>query len=604
MSFLPSIRATLSSLLFFAALAPADLIPYIADEAYDHGDFGSYPYQEYQSSALKGPRVNILATSDRCSGGDDEFIFLNPRGRRVVPGPNPMILDQAGNLVWTLDGKPYGETYNLNVQEWNGEQYLTFWGGNDAVGGHGQGYYYMFDSTYTQVRQISAVGPIKGDLHEFRFTGNGTALLTVYEITAADLSPIGGPARGWVWDGAFQEIDLATGNLLFTWKSTDHYAVNETYHEYGSGGDSASNPFDYFHINSVDKDDLGNYLISARYTHSVTYIDGRTGAVLWQLGGKRNAFADLSDGRATDFAWQHDARWHANNTAITLFDNGAEAGRYTAPHSRGMRIAVDQAAMTARLVTEYVHPTAIISSSQGSLQVLANGNVLLGYGYNGAYTEYSANGAVLCDTHFGAQSRFESGDVQSYRAQKRRWTGRPTTKPDIKVEGSSVYASWNGATEVHRWVLQDADYAELDGAEAGDGDLGEAWFPVQTVEKAGFETELRFGVSVRRYVRVLALDREGRVLAASEPGGTRIDDEIRNSTMILGMRIKDGDATILTFLVCAGMVATGVVVVMAWRSRLDRIAYEKILDEEKEDVVEVGEEEEALLDRQHWRVGS
>lgn len=143
MSFLPSIRATLSSLLFFAALAPADLIPYIADEAYDHGDFGSYPYQEYQSSALKGPRVNILATSDRCSGGDDEFIFLNPRGRRVVPGPNPMILDQAGNLVWTLDGKPYGETYNLNVQEWNGEQYLTFWGGNDAVGGHGQGYYYM-----------------------------------------------------------------------------------------------------------------------------------------------------------------------------------------------------------------------------------------------------------------------------------------------------------------------------------------------------------------------------------------------------------------------------------------------------------------------------
>lgn len=45
-------------------------------------------------------------------------------------------------------------------------------------------------------------------------------------------------------------------------------------------------------------------------------------------------------------------------------------------------------------------------------------------------------------------------------------------------------------------------------------------------------------------------------------------------------------------------------VVMAWRSRLDRIAYQRILDEEKEDVVEVGEEEERLLNRTEWRVGS
>ncbi|EKG10517.1 Arylsulfotransferase [Macrophomina phaseolina MS6] len=591
MSFLPSIRSTLSSFLCLAAITDADLLPFIADQAYDNGDFGAYPYQEYKSSPLKGPRVNILATSDRCYG-PDELMFLNPRGRSVVPGPNPMILDQAGNLIWSLDGKPYGETYNLNVQEWNGQQYLTFWGGDDTVGGHGQGYYYMFDSTYTQVRQISSVGPIQGDLHEFRFTRNGTALLSVYEITPADLSPIGGPSNGWVWDGAFQEIDLATGNLLFTWKSTDYYAINDTYHRYGGGGDAPSNPFDYFHINSVDKDELGNYLISARYTHSLTYIDGRTGAVLWVLGGKRNAFADLSDGRATDFAWQHDARWHANNTQITLFDNGAEAGLYTAERSRGLRLAVDQANMTVSLLREYVNPHhPIISSSQGSLQVLPNGNVLLGYGYNGAYTEFSENGAVLCDTHFGPEARFEQGEVQSYRVQKAKWVGRPAAKPDIKVEGSSVYASWNGATEVHRWVLQDADYAQLDGAESGEagfeGEIGEAWWPVQTVEKAGFETELRFGVGARRYVRVVALDREGRILGASEPGGTRLDEEIRNSTVILGHRVKDSDATILVFLVCAGMVFTGVTVIMAWRSRLDKIAYQKILDEEKEDVVEV-----------------
>ncbi|KAK0658543.1 hypothetical protein DIS24_g4664 [Lasiodiplodia hormozganensis] len=517
-----------------------------------------------------------------------------------------MILDQAGNLVWTLDGRPYGETYNLNVQEWNGEQYLTFWGGDDTVGGHGQGYYYMFDSSYTQVRQISAVGPIKGDLHEFRFTRNGTALLSVYEITPMDLSSIGGPSSGWVWDGAFQEIDLATGNLLFTWRSSDHYTANDTYHRYSGGGDSASSPFDYFHINSVDKDEKGNYLISARYTHSVTYIDGQTGDVIWQLGGKRNNFVDLSDGHATDFMWQHDARWHDNNTAITLFDNGAESGVYSSEQSRGMRIAVDQIAMTATLTHEYTNPnTQIISSSQGSLQVLDNGNVLLGYGYNGVFTEFDAEGRVLCDTRLEPEARFESGDVQSYRVQKAKWVGRPATKPDIKVEGSSVWVSWNGATEVHRWVLQDADYAEMDGAESGEegfeDEVGESWHPVQTVEKTGFETELRFGVSTKRYVRVLALDKEGRVLGASEPGGTSIDDEIRNSTIILGHRLKDGDATVLAFMVCAALVMSGVTIVLAWRSRLDKIAYQKLLDEEKEDVVEVGEEEERLLGRGEWR---
>lgn len=46
---------------------------------------------------------------------------------------------------------------------------------------------------------------------------------------------------------------------------------------------------------------------------------------------------------------------------------------------------------------------------------------------------------------------------------------------------------------------------------------------------------------------------------------------------------------------------SGVTVVLAWRSRMDKIAYQKLLDEEKEDVVEVGEEEERLLGRGEWR---
>lgn len=152
---LPSFAAlSVSSLLAFSSLGHADLIPYIADKGYDAGEYGSYPMQDFKSTRIRAPRVNIMATSPQC---DDEgqYIFLNPRGR-AVPEANPMILDSAGNLVWTLDGKNHGETYNLGVQTYKGEQYLTFWGGNDAVGGHGQGKYYMVSSSCSGALQSRA----------------------------------------------------------------------------------------------------------------------------------------------------------------------------------------------------------------------------------------------------------------------------------------------------------------------------------------------------------------------------------------------------------------------------------------------------------------
>ncbi|KAK7543465.1 arylsulfotransferase [Phyllosticta paracitricarpa] len=604
---------SLSSLLALSTLGRADLIPFIADKNYDDGVLGSYPMQDFKSTRIRAPWLNIMASSPRCDD-DGQYIFLNPRGR-AVPEANPMILDSAGTLVWTLDGKNHGETYNLGVQEYKGEQYLTFWGGNDAVGGHGEGLYYEFDSHYNQIREISSVGLVNGDLHEFYFTDNATAIFSVYEKSLFDLTPLGGPENAWVWDGSFQEIDLETGELLFQWKSTSYYTAEDCYHKYAGGGTSPDAPFDYYHINSVQKDEKGNYLVSARYTHSVSYIDGKTGQVLWQLGGKRNNFIDLSEGRATNFRWQHDAQFHENGTIITLFDNGAEAGLFESEYSRGMRIRIDTDAMTAQLETEYINPQHTLSSSQGSMQVLENGNVLVGFGYDAVYTEFSANGVALCDVHFAAQSSWETGDVQSYRVRKHAWVGRPTSKPDLVVEGSSAYVSWNGATEVHRWVLEESDYVQIDGALAGDaasvkgfeGDVGEAWFPVQTVEKVGFETELRFGVEVKKYVRVVALDKDGRVLAASLPGTTRLDVDVAGTPQIyFGFRIQDSDSTPLVILICLGTLATAILGVvnagLAYRRKLDRVAFQKLLADEANDVVEVGDEEQALLDRRLYAV--
>ena len=48
----------------------------------------------------------------------------------------------SGSLVWGPD-RHYGEVYNFQVQQYKGEDYLVFWAGDDSIGGHGEGKYYM-----------------------------------------------------------------------------------------------------------------------------------------------------------------------------------------------------------------------------------------------------------------------------------------------------------------------------------------------------------------------------------------------------------------------------------------------------------------------------
>lgn len=369
--------------------------------------------------------------------------------------------------------------------------------------------------------------------------------------------------ENYIWDSLFQEIDIETNELIFQWRASDHHSLNETYREVGYDGTKDS-PFDWYHINSVQKDDLGNYLISARYTHTVTYINGKTGDIIWVLGGKRNAFQDLSDGKATDFAWQHDARFHPLTTfpdlmrneitlhgtsrdkdgltrqLVSLFDNAAEDIQQSNPNSRGLLLEVIYPSISAaqtetaspaedlhkreaptvqsanylvRVVHSYEHPQGVLSSSQGSFQVIPDPlndrdpKVLVGYGFNAVWTEYAASGAVLCDNHFATNYSWGRGDVQSYRTFKYNWVGRPLDPPTAALGDEAVYVSWNGATEVKSWALQhSSEYYEPSAK----------WEDVATIAKKGFETEIEFDEeSVNRYLRVVALDASGKVIGVS-----------------------------------------------------------------------------------------
>lgn len=365
----------------------------------------------------------------------------------------------------------------------------------------------QLNSSYDVVRQVKAANDMEGDLHEFHIIGD-TALITVYDIIPADLSSIGGPAQGWIYDGLFQEIDIESGDLIFQWRASEHYDVKESFGKMSGHGGSEDDAWDFFHINSVDKDDKGNYYISSRYMHTITCISP-AGQILWRLGGRTSDFSDKSLGAASNFTWQHHVQWYPGNI-LTVFDNGAwDNNVASAEYSRGLKIQLDLEEMSATLLQDYVNPTGVLAHSQGSVQIRPSGNVFVGWGHTAGYTEFSADGKVLCDAHFGSSAFFGWGWVKSYRGFKGDWVGKPRTQPSIAMNlgwrSTTVYASWNGATEVKHWRLERASTTH-------EGDFTE----IRTVKKTGFETQLEMMSNVDGFVRMAALDANLEVLGYSE----------------------------------------------------------------------------------------
>jgi hypothetical protein len=96
----------------------------------------------------------------------------------------------------------------------------------------------------------------------------------------------------------------------------------------------------------------------------------------------------------------------------------------------------------------------VYAESQGSYQVLGNGHVLQDHGATPKIEEYDENGRIVMRARFGYDNT-----MQTYRAYRYPWVGRPSTKPDVvacpssKSGKTAVYVSWTGATDVQSWKV-------------------------------------------------------------------------------------------------------------------------------------------------------
>ncbi len=346
----------------------------------------------------------------------------------------------------------------------------------------------VLDNSFRTKTSIHSGGGVANfDEHEFNVLPDGSSLFTLYNPEHYDLLEYNITGQGWIMNNFFQRLEIGTNRMLFEWSALDHVQPNETFvqadtTEVSGDGLGSTTPWDYFHINSVDMNADGDYLVSARHTCTLYKVSGQDGHIIWRLGG---IASDFSFPPGLNFSFQHDARFREENdttTIISLFDNASNGYNQTSRYSSGMILKLDHKNNEVTLLQNFIAPYQFISASQGNLQVLGRNrdwntsNVFLGWGKNAYISEYGPHGRMVQQGHFASEG------AMHYRAFKYNFTSNPTDAPALYTYAlntsapTSYWMSWNGATKVASWRVYSSD--DRDGP----------WTVVGTVKKNGFET--------------------------------------------------------------------------------------------------------------------
>jgi EmrB/QacA subfamily drug resistance transporter len=455
--------------------------------------------------SLHPPKVSALvptATDKLAPGYLVTTSFYHVTRPPIVGQSGPLILDNNLQPVWFRPVPENVVAANLSVQTYHGKPVLAWWQGTvTATGISESGEYVIVDQHYRPVARLKGRDGWILTLHTLLIDGDH-AWVTANKNVPRNLSHYGGAYNGTLIDSAVQEYDIGTGKLLRTWDALDHIPLDDSYALPPTNGF----PWDVYHINWIGPAGNGKFLVSMRDTWAAYLIDIDSGRIEWTLGGKSSSFGF---GPGASFEWQHDVEL-GPGSLVSMFDDhccqvrGADTWLPATGSSRGLVLKLDVPHQKATLVEEYGDEHAFGQTSyMGNAQRLANGNVLVGWGSQPYFSEYSASGKLLM------KAQLPGPDI-TYRVNLAGWVGLPLSPPSgaaVRKDGkTTVYASWNGATRVASWRV----LAEATGGER----------TVATAVRSGFETAIPVSRAAGRFV-VEALDAHGRVIGASRPFSAR-----------------------------------------------------------------------------------
>ena len=353
-----------------------------------------------------------MEVNDTTSLGD---YFFSPT--RIVSGDGyNVIVSNTGDLKYYEkidEGVPFDFKVASNSMLTFGimSEFYEFGGGGDTE-------FFMMDSSFSIVDQFQMGNGYTSDFHEFQYLPNGHVFMVAYDLQPVNMSEIveGGHPGALVAGSVVQELDL-NGNVIFQWRSWDHYDLLDSY------ADLTQSIFDAIHINSIELDltDL-NIIISTLALGEATKVNRQTGDMIWRMGGKNNQFTFQNESQEHAplyFMFQHDIR-RLKNGNITMFDGGDTERR---KYSRAVEYEINEENKTATKVWEYRKNPDIFSPNMGSVQRLDNGNTVIGWGLASMspgqpmITEVDADGNII------AELSFDKPLTTSYRAMKFDWDG-------------------------------------------------------------------------------------------------------------------------------------------------------------------------------------
>ncbi len=414
----------------------------------------------------------------------------------IVGQSGPLILDQRLQPVWFQPAPEKLVASNLSLQTYEGKPALAWWqGAVTNTGATESGEDVVVNQHYQTVARLKATDGWVLTLHEFLISGED-AWVTANKNIPMDLSGYGGAFNGALIDSAVQEYNLKSGRLLRNWDALQHIPLSESHASLPTNGF----PWDAYHVNSIDLTGSGTFLVSMRNTWGAYLVDSASGRIIWTLGGKNSSF---KFGPGAGFQWQHDVRLQSDST-VTLYDDHCcqltGGGTYVAATgaSRGLVLKLDQQTRTASMLAQYSRGASFDADYMGDTQPLPNGNVFIGWGSEPYFSEFSPSGKLLLEGEL-------PGPDLTYRATLDQWTGLPLDPPAGAAlssgAASTVYASWNGATQVVSWrVLA--------------GPSPDKLTVVAGAARSGFETAIPVSGSHSRY-EVQAVGAGGRVLGTS-----------------------------------------------------------------------------------------
>lgn len=246
--------------------------------------------------------------------------------------------------------------------------------------------------------------------HEISYNKEGNIMTLVYENRLFDLSKHGGQKQDTVkGDGIL--VFNKVGDVLWKWSVFDVESPYN-YPEINKKKD------DWLHANAMVRDDNGDYLISFRNISEIWKINGKTGALVWKLGGENDEFGLSPDKK---FSGQHNIHFDKYGHLVVL-DNGNKKFSYgpmkgmtraqessTISGSRMLVFKLNESKRTAKLIRAIDFPDHLYTASQGSIQQI-NDDLLL-------FSSSSNNLISFVDANNGKVLGSIPVEYQTYRTQ-------------------------------------------------------------------------------------------------------------------------------------------------------------------------------------------